>query len=133
MDNGDNNRTKEEKQTLSSSHSKDNVDVASTSQLKEEGEVEEGEIKESPLESKQLSITQLNVILRTRTLNALMDIVNHPVEVQLKEKTNVTGICRCLDAAQEYLQISNLQTPMYFYEEAVIRSKDILSVRVLTK
>jgi hypothetical protein len=39
--------------------------------------------------------------------------------------TTVEGVVCAVDAAQEYLQMSGLVTPMYRYPEALVRTSDV--------
>ncbi len=47
--------------------------------------------------------------------------------------TTVTGILCGIDSKQEYLQMSQLSTPLYVYPETVVRISDVLTLEILPK
>jgi len=83
-------------------------------------------------EEEKITDKEINSKLRERVLRFWLAIIDRPLEIKMYEGTTVTGIFCATDAKQTYLQISKLKTPMYIYPEALVRSSDILSLRILS-
>eukprot|EP01114_Cavostelium_apophysatum_P010764 TRINITY_DN24882_c0_g1_i1.p2 TRINITY_DN24882_c0_g1~~TRINITY_DN24882_c0_g1_i1.p2 ORF type:complete len:105 (+),score=11.30 TRINITY_DN24882_c0_g1_i1:29-316(+) len=86
---------------------------------------EEGEIKD---EDYELAPNQIAIKLKERSLQAFKYFFSKSVSIQLLERTTVSGNFCAIDGKQEFIQLSQMQTPLYFYEEAVIRVRDCLSM-----
>eukprot|EP01112_Ceratiomyxa_fruticulosa_P012433 TRINITY_DN3440_c0_g1_i2.p1 TRINITY_DN3440_c0_g1~~TRINITY_DN3440_c0_g1_i2.p1 ORF type:complete len:109 (+),score=23.57 TRINITY_DN3440_c0_g1_i2:100-426(+) len=71
--------------------------------------------------------------MRASMLRFWLGALGHPVILHLHENTTVMGILCAIDAKQEYLQMSQLSTPLYLYPETLVRCSDVISLEVLPK
>ncbi len=91
----------------------------------------------------ELSDFEINAKLRERTIRFWISVIGQPLEGKTFEKynlskllltnlrTTVTGTLGAIDSKQELVQISNLQTPLFLYPEALLRSHDLHSISLL--
>jgi len=74
--------------------------------------------------------TQWNKKLRERSLRFWLALQGSFVILETVDKSTVSGILHAVDGTQDLLQISQLQTPMFQYPEAIIRTSDLNLIEV---
>ena len=75
-------------------------------------------------------IQKNRALLRERYLRALFAVANKPCSLRMYEKTEINATLRSSDIETTTFQVSNLETPMGVYPEALIRASDILTITV---
>jgi len=66
--------------------------------------------------------------MKERVLKSWSVFYDKDVEIRLHENTIVKCKFNAIDGKQESIQVSNLETPMFTYPEAILRTSDILYI-----
>eukprot|EP01116_Phalansterium_solitarium_P020873 TRINITY_DN6315_c0_g1_i1.p1 TRINITY_DN6315_c0_g1~~TRINITY_DN6315_c0_g1_i1.p1 ORF type:complete len:117 (-),score=28.33 TRINITY_DN6315_c0_g1_i1:189-539(-) len=107
----------------------------------EDGEIEEPTvIADSTLEPPAAATApstltpeqQENAARRAATLQAWIDAIGKPIRLDLHEEASVRGTLTAVDSRLSRIHVSQLQTPMFLYPEALVRTSDVVLVEVLT-
>lgn len=73
---------------------------------------------------------EARTFLRERFLRFLAALNGQDADINMYEKTNVTGILRAVDINVQSAQISELQTPIGIIPESVLRTGDIRTITI---
>ncbi|KAJ5071070.1 gem-associated protein [Anaeramoeba ignava] len=68
---------------------------------------------------------EMNYLLRKKSLQFWKFVENSKVEIEMIEGTKTNGMFRLSNGNQTEFQISELETPIGIYPEAIVRSEDI--------
>lgn len=91
--------------------------------------LEDGEIAEEATERNEaMTEQQIAASLRIKMLQFWIRMVDRPVQISLQD-FKVKGIFRGTDREQEFFQVSELETPLFTYPEALIRASDAISLQ----
>lgn len=78
------------------------------------------------LEEKQ----KQRIFLRERFLRMLTSLLNTPAEFTLYDQSQVQAKFRCTDIEVQNFLVDDLQTPLGIHPSSLIRSADVLSVKL---
>lgn len=84
--------------------------------------------------SKNVTVEQdaqkVRAFLRERFLRALNALSGKRMEILMREKTNVSAEFGASDIEFEHIQVTSLQTPMGRVPDALLRTSDIISIKI---
>jgi len=94
----------------------------------EDSDVEE--IEEAPQQVNKPINKEQDAIARERFLRILLAMQNKQVQLNMYENTQVSATFEACDSAFEQIAVNKLITPIAVYENAVVRTSDLLSFMV---
>lgn len=73
---------------------------------------------------------EVRAFLRERFLRLMASLNGQSVDINMYEKTKVSGILRAIDINVQSVQVSDLKTPIGVIPEAVLRVGDIQTISI---
>jgi len=80
--------------------------------------------------TRDLSEIEINIQLREKMLKSWLALSHSVATLKMYEDSTVFGEFIATDGKQEKLQLSNMQTPMFFYEDGLIRTSDVMYMKI---